>query len=144
MDLNRVRAAVQELERQGQVPSVRRVRALIGRGSMRDVVRLLAELGSQDGASLAANGNTLEPEGVRPGEGPSAKGHEAQEQPAGDFTGAQGAPPRKVYVCTRYPSLWIRHVRFTGGLLVTSDPEVQALIESTDLYGVDVYIHPEL
>lgn len=46
----------------------------------------------------------------------------------------------KAYVCNRFPTLSIRHIKFENGLYETSSPEEQAMIEGSDWYGV--HIHP--
>src|SRR5262245_29005933 len=46
----------------------------------------------------------------------------------------------RTFACNRYPSYSIRNHYFVGGRLTTNDPDVIALIESCDGYGV--YIHP--
>ena len=48
--------------------------------------------------------------------------------------------PSKAYVCNRWPSLSIRHIKFSGGLYVAKTEEDQRLIESTDMWLV--HIHP--
>jgi hypothetical protein len=45
----------------------------------------------------------------------------------------------KGYVCNRWPFFEIGpRVKFKRGLFVTSDPELQKLIESNDAYGVQI------
>src|SRR5262245_65665853 len=46
----------------------------------------------------------------------------------------------RTFACNRYPSYSIRNHYFVAGRLTTDDPDVIALIESCDGYGV--YIHP--
>jgi len=48
--------------------------------------------------------------------------------------------PSKAYICNRWQSLSIRHIRFKGGLYIAKSEEEQALIESTDMWLV--HIHP--
>ena len=36
----------------------------------------------------------------------------------------------RVYVCTKFPDLWMRREKFVFGLLVTNNPETQAEVEA--------------
>jgi hypothetical protein len=49
---------------------------------------------------------------------------------------AQSPPARRVYFCSRYPSLKIGNsIKFVDSFFVTSCPEQQRLIESFEGYG---------
>ena len=47
---------------------------------------------------------------------------------------------KRKYVCNKYKNYSIRNHYFHNGMFETDDPQVQALIESADGYGV--FIHP--
>jgi hypothetical protein len=36
----------------------------------------------------------------------------------------------KIYICPRFPFLWMRREQFNGGFLVTANPETQAEVEA--------------
>ncbi|SRR5687768_13303526 len=56
---------------------------------------------------------------------------------------AHTAPQARHYACARFPRLAIgRHIRFTNGLYVTSDPAEQALIEANDWFGGLIQLLP--
>ena len=66
---------------------------------------------------------------------------EVTAEGAVDEIDAPAATEERAYVCNRFPALGIGDlVKFDRGLFVTSDPDVQALIESHDWYRV--HIHP--
>jgi hypothetical protein len=142
VNIDTIRAAVEELLRQGKTPSVRRVHALTG-GSFRDVSRLLREFVTPGRPGVLVDGNTLELGDVRPGEVPSDSPHEAQDPAVGDPAAGDNVPVLKAYRCTRYPSLRVRHLKFADGLLETDDPREQELIEGSSLFGVDIFINNE-
>jgi len=107
------RDAWQALIAEGEVPSVRKLYQRIGG----KYPRLVAEC-----RILRQEGNTT---GEAEGNGP---------KPAG----AQ-RPTCKTYVCTRWPRLRVRHIRFRDGRYETDDPDEQALIEGADGYGVHIH-----
>jgi hypothetical protein len=46
----------------------------------------------------------------------------------------------KQYICPRWPEYAIgMHVKFVGGWFKTEDPELQALVESNDMYRVRIW-----
>ncbi len=45
----------------------------------------------------------------------------------------------KAYVCNRWPSLSIRHIKFERGLYVAKTEEDQTLIESNDWWLVHIF-----
>jgi hypothetical protein len=142
VDVSRIRAVVQELEDRGERATVRRIHGQVG-GSFRDIVRALGEI-KGNGNALPADGNAPKPSAPSRAEVPSDSPHEVQDPAVGDPTGAEGAPVRKVcYRCARYQELRVRHLRFVEGLLVTGDKQAQALIEQSDLFGVEIFIDSE-
>lgn len=67
-------------------------------------------------------------------------GSEQEEALAAEPKVASG-PVVKGYVCNRYPQLRItKRIQFESGLFTTDDPELQALVEKNDLWGL--HIHP--
>ena len=43
------------------------------------------------------------------------------------------------YICNRFPFLGIGRAKFENGLLVTSDPQIQMLVESNEWFNVHIH-----
>lgn len=45
----------------------------------------------------------------------------------------------RVYICPRFPYLWVGRVQFNGGFLITDNPEVQAEVEAHHAFAQFVF-----
>jgi hypothetical protein len=45
----------------------------------------------------------------------------------------------KVYVCMRFPNLYLPGGAFSNGFLITDDPQVQARVEAHDLFARSIF-----
>jgi hypothetical protein len=48
-------------------------------------------------------------------------------------------PVRKGYVCVQVPHFRLPGIVFKGGLFVTDDPRIQAVVEADSAYGVYIF-----
>ena len=123
------REAWHALIAEGKAPSVRSVYARVGGKYTRLVTecRILRQEGNGTGEA-EGNGQKLE-------RTEEIKVFQAcQNQPPG----AQ-QPTGKTYVCTRWPSLRIKRVKFRDGICATNDEDLQKMIEGSNWFGV--FIH---
>lgn len=49
----------------------------------------------------------------------------------------------KIYMCARWPTYGIRHLRFEDGRFATANPDEQALIERCEMFGIEIHLQDD-